>query len=345
MTIQNIIVHEVQKNQDVHDRKQENPIDGHAENLSSELSALFRKTGLNTGQFEAPEKDDDPVPHFVTLLNNHWSDGKFDDFVAFSVSASEEFKRKLDDASASALGGYLLFNHYTHGDEYFLSVVLLRKKNSLSLGADLSISGVESIDLDKLHMAARINLTKWIAGDSERYVSFQTGKKTDEVRQYFSRFIGCIEYTQSSVDTNHLVDVTVKFCCEQSFDADRAEAVKQFVFERCIEWMDEGKPVYLDSISKLLDTQYTPEREGLFLELAQAEPFNLTNEISVRRTELRRLTRYAGRDKRMSISFKSDLYGREIQYDPEDDSLTIFGIPEALKAQLQQAENDRELES
>ena len=131
MSIENIIVHEVRKEEEqvntvLHTRDEENEVDTHAEQLTSELSNLFRKTGLNTGQFSRPESENDPEAHFVTILRENFIDQSFSGFVEFTKAATREFKRKLDQSSSSK-GGYLWFNHYTHNAEHFLSVVLLRK--------------------------------------------------------------------------------------------------------------------------------------------------------------------------------------------------------------------------
>ena len=104
VTIKNIIVHEVKKDDGESDfkldpREEENPIDEHAEKLVKELTSLFRKTGLSTGKFVTPETEDDPKPHFVTVLENHFDGSSFDDFIAFSKAETE------------TLGSVLTFQH------------------------------------------------------------------------------------------------------------------------------------------------------------------------------------------------------------------------------------------
>lgn len=78
---------------------------------------------------------------------------------------------------------------------------------------DLSLDPVEGIDLDKLHMAARVNLSDWRANDplKTRYISFRVGKSSGGVTDYFSDFIGCQEYTVAKEDTADLIDITIEF--------------------------------------------------------------------------------------------------------------------------------------
>tara|TARA_B100000700_G_scaffold161345_1_gene178666 strand:- start:29919 stop:30950 length:1032 start_codon:yes stop_codon:yes gene_type:complete len=342
MEIENIIVHEVRKEEGqsvatIHPRGEENSVDEHARKLSTQLSGLFRKTGLLTGRFLVPEGPDDPQPHFVDLLENHFVSGSFNNFVSFSEAASREFKRKLDESGTSR-GGYLWFNHYKFNEEHFLSVVLLRKKSGLALSDELTLDQIEQLDLDKLHMAARINLTAWLSGTSSRFIAFRVGRGAKDVTEYFSRFIGCEEYTRAKIDTQNLVQVTKRYCALNDFTDEKTEVVKQFVFQRCSSWLDDSEPVLLDNISSLLDTSFNPPNAGRFLEIAQGDPFNLSNEIPIEKRALRGLTRYYGKTKKLSLSFDSDLVNTTVFYNEVDEEIRITDVPANLKQQLTSSE-------
>lgn len=337
MQIKHAIVHEVVKEEGTEavtliERDEENEINSHAQELSQQLSQLFRKTGLNSGGFIVPEDNEQP-PQFVNLLNQYFVDDNFIDFVSFSKSATKEFKKKLSKATGSK-GGYLWFNHYFHNSEAFLSVVLLRKKFGLSLSEDLTLDEIEQLDLDKLHMASRINLSAWKRGDSNRYISFRIGRGAKDVTDYFSQFIGCEEFTKAKVDTQNLVSVTKEYCRTNNFDDEASENIKQFVFDRCIDWLSNDSPVLLENISSALDTCFQPDKENTFLEIAQNEPFNLNNEMSVEKATLKSLTRYSGKSKNLSISFASDLLNVSVFYNSQNKSLRITDIPKSLLDQL-----------
>lgn len=340
MSIQNIIFHEVRKSEKeseatIFERKTENVINDHAQELGGQLSSLFRKTGLYTGQFTVSKSETDQKPHLVTLLEKFYDSKKevFTDFVVFSHAASEYFKLKLEE-SHSGKGGYLLFNHYIHNGSHFLSIVLLRKISGLSISAKLTLDEVERLDLDKLHMAARINLTSWLTGTSSRYISFRIGRSAKDVTDYFSKFIGCEEATQTRVDTRNLVLVTKLYCSENSFDDDKTMSIQEFVYERCIDWINDEQPVFIDKLSELLDSAYSPEENGRFLEIAQDDPYYLSNHLPVDRTALRGLTRYSGKTKKLSISFDSNLVNETIFYDGSNGHLKLTDIPINLKQQL-----------
>lgn len=340
MEIQNIIVHEVVKDEAgkdaiINPREDENAIDQHAKKLSSQLSALFKKTGLSSGSFSEENEDDDPRPTFLMLLEKYYIDNEFTDFVTFSKSATREFKRKLDGSSASK-GGYLWLNHYIHGEEHFLSVVLLRKQSGLAFSDGLKLGAIEAIDLSTLHMACRINLSNWKIDVSDRYIAFKIGRSAKDVTEYFGKFIGCEEYRQSKEDTIALVEVTKDYCSHHRFTDINVEEAKRFVFDQCKSWADNEEPTYIDKLSEMLDAKYNilENESGKFLEVAQGDNYELTNEIQINKSALRGLVRYAGQGKGISISFESRNLGSSILFNEAKRTLTIKEIPNALLAQL-----------
>lgn len=340
MTIKNIIFHEVRKNEAqqkalIIERNSENEIDDHAEELGLQLSGLFRKTGLYIGQFSKGESETDPKPHFLSLLEQFYNPEKkeFSEFVKFTVAATKYFKLNLDD-SHSGKGGYLLFNHYTFNDTNYLSVVLLRKISGLAISEKLTLAEIERLDLDKLHMAARIDITAWLKGETDKYISFRIGRSAKELTDYFSKFIGCEEATAARIDTQNLVQVTKRYCIENKFDDLKSQEVKDFVYERCTYWLDNDKPILIDTLSELLDGAFEPGKEGKFIEIAQNEPFYLNNNLPIERAALRGLTRYSAKTKKLSISFDSDLVGKSIFFEKETGHLKLTEIPEVLKQQL-----------
>jgi len=212
----------------------------------------------------------------------------------------------------------------------------LEKKHGLALN-DLTLDAIEQLDFDKLHMAARINLTAWKSGDSSKYIAFRFGRDAKGVTDYFSLFIGCEEYTRARSDTKNLVNVTIKYCEEHEFDNNLTETAKQFVYDFCLTSLENEQPVLLENISIALDAQYLtqePEKWGSFLETAQNDPFCLNNEVPIEKSALKGLTRYRGFNSKMSLSFDSQLLNNSVLYNESTDELTFTEIPSALKAQL-----------
>lgn len=337
MSIQHIILHKAKTGESLHCRDNENPINQHAEALNYQLNQLFINSGLCLGQFASSQSEDDKNTRLLGLINQHFQPPEFQDFVAFSKSVAEEFKYQLDNAKGKAKGGHLMICHSQIDQEDFLSVILLHNKSSLMLSEDLSLESIEHIDLDKLHMAARINLTAWLKGNSKKYIAFRIGRSSKEVTDYFSRFVGCHEYIHTKADTLNLVLVVNQFCKLHRFDEKKSFTVRKFVHEYCSERLSTGKLALVEDISQILDTHYNLEKKNSFLQIAQNPPFQLSNEINVHKSSLRKLMRYFGSNADLTINFSSTLLEKSIWYNKDSDTLTIQGIPEGLKIQLSQS--------
>lgn len=345
MEIKNVILHNLIKEEKstevvLKDRSEENEINDSALQLSKEVNEKFNSTGINTGYFEKAEEDEQPT-HFEYLLKKYYNDG-FDDFVSFTRSAAGYLKKQLALAP-TAKGGHLWFNHYTHSGEHFLSVVLLREKIVMRIDK-LELAQFDSVDLDKLHMAARINLTKWqnVNEQSKRYIAFKIGKEAKKITDYFAKFIGCKEFTQAAADTKSLVRCIEDYCHHHLFDADKIEMVKIKAHDQIIKWRKEDKQtIHLDALSTVLDATFLPadveeDNKCQLLYIAQSEPHCLNNEITTDVNALRRLKKYSGKNKYLSLSFDANLLGSSVVYDSRDGGiLTITEIPETLKDQLE----------
>jgi nucleoid-associated protein len=345
MDIRNIIVHEVDKYKSetsggtfvkVNPREETNPIDEHSINLVSQLSKLFRNTGLSSGNFKQPMDDNDDITDFEKLLKKNYLGQDFPDFVGFTKAAARNFSELLENAG-NAKGGYLWFNHYVYDEKTFLSVVLLRKKAALRI-KDLSLDPIEEIDLEKLHMAARINLSDWETNDplKTRYISFRVGRATGNVTDYFSDFIGCQEYTVAKEDTANLIDITASYCKHHKLSKDQTEVAKNEVHDKCRTWIADDKPVYLSNLSVLLDKVFSKEEDdsGVFLSIAQNEPYCLNEEVKIDKGVLGNLVRYRGHNSKMNISFDSNLLDETVIFHKKTGRLEFIEIPEKLLAQL-----------
>ncbi|MBO2563774.1 nucleoid-associated protein [Shewanella algae] len=343
MKILNVILHNIKKNEDksaVEEklRPNENENDDSANYLGKSINEIFNKTGLSMGHFIIKKNDDDVGSHVETLLKKYYVGDNFTDFVKFTQSCTLHLKKKLQDKSAiKAKGGHVWFNHYMHAEQHFLSIVLLRQKVSTRI-EDLSLKQFDSVDLDKLHMGARINLTKWSKSTgASKYISFKIGREAKAVTDYFSKFIGCEAFTAAKVDTRAMISVINSYCDTHNIENEKKEHLKSFVYTTIFDSLSKGDTtVKIDRISDLLDSKFEidEEKKGVFLKTAQGKPYYLNNEISPDKTELNRLKRYYGKNNDVSVSFSSNLLNVSVFYDKKKGVLTIKDVPEALKQQL-----------
>lgn len=338
VSISNLIVHEIQKNSSndkalLIARPEEMAVDDQALALSQKINDLFNRSGMNTGRFSNPDGSDEGS-QLPGLIKQHFDGAGFSDFVGFTKACAAEYVRHLEPVE-DVEGGLLWFHHYQVQDTSFLLIVLLKRKQGVVLNSDLSLEQINQIEMDKLHMALRINLSAWKAEDEARYIAFRFGRAPRHESDYFTAFIGCNEPAAAAKETRKLVDLTSAFCQEMNVPQKAAVELKRVVADRCLEKVEDKEPIELKEIAAEIETQFSADQASKFLDLAASESFNLEKEIFVEKAGLKKLTRYSGSNKTLTLSFDSDLLGESISFNEATQSLTINDLPRSLLKQLQ----------
>ena len=338
MSISNLIVHEIQKHEGERKailiaRPNENPVDGQAEAVSAQVTNLFNRSGMNTGRFSNPEGSDEGS-QFPALLVKHFKDDAFVDFSSFTKDCAAEYLKHLEPVE-EAEGGLLWFNHYELHDTHFLYIVMLKRKHGIGLGADLSLSQIEQIEIEKLHMALRINLTAWQSGDEGRYIAFRFGRAPKFESDYFTQFIGCDEPKVAAKETRKLVDLTSAFCQSEGLPSKQANEFKKVVSEHCQVKAQDREPLEIKAIASEVESRFSIEQANKFLEIADSETFKMEKEIFVEKAALKKLTRLSGSSRALTLSFDSELLGESVVFDADSGTLVIKELPKSLLKQLQ----------
>lgn len=337
MSITNLIVHEIQKHEGERKailiaRPNENPVDVQAQALSEQVTNLFNRSGMTTGRFSNPHGSEEGS-QLPALLTKHFKDNEFLDFANFSKDCAAEYLKHLESVE-EAEGGLLWFNHYELHDTHFLYIVLLKRKQGIGLGADLSLSQVEQIEMEKLHMALRINLTAWQGADEGRYIAFRFGRAPKFESEYFTQFIGCDEPKVAATETRKLVDLTSAFCQSEGFPSKQANDFKRVVSEHCQAKANDREPMEIQEIAREVESRFSVEQANKFLEIADSDSFKMEKEIFVEKAGLKKLTRLSGSSRALTMSFDSDLLGESVHFDADSGTLTIKELPKSLLKQL-----------
>lgn len=217
-------------------------------------------------------------------------------------------------------GGYLLFYLYEYQDKQYLNVILLRKTVGLTLDSDLSLDQIERLDLDKLHMAGSINLDDWLEGEIAKYICFKKSSRASDVTDYFSSFIGVSEYQSTAKDTQNLIDAVIKYCEDNGYTPELVEQTRQRALTYCNEKFENEEPLIMEEFSAFLDG----ENPHSFLQLAQSQEFDLTNEIFLDKRVLRKFVRINIKQGSINLAFDTGLLLTDnVSYSREQRSLTI----------------------
>ncbi|WP_325984959.1 nucleoid-associated protein YejK [Pseudomonas protegens] len=256
-----------------------------------------------------------------------------EDFIGFSRSAVEHLSKLMEESNLS-VGGHALFCHYQQGLTQYLVIALLQETEAVTVADGLALAPVRRLDLDRINLAARINLSEWKDNPKSRqYISFIEGKNGRKANDYFRDFIGCQEGVDGPGETRTLLKAFSDFVESEDLPENSAREKTQTLVSYSIAQSKLGEPVSLEELSELIDE----DRPKAFFDHIRNKDYGLSQEIPADKRTLNQFRRFTGRAEGLSISFEAHLLGSKVEFDQPGGTLILRGLPTQLVEQLKRA--------
>ncbi|PMH40605.1 nucleoid-associated protein YejK [Vibrio sp. 10N.286.49.B3] len=327
LQLSNVILHQLRKNdQDelsVHYRTESLPNDAATEKLVAELHRVFNsKAGKGFGSF----KSDSDFQLWLQELRRGERD-----FYDFSQQSGLRLKDELSKYPFAEEGTLILAEYQSLATDY-LFIGLLPSYESLKVTEGLEISATDYLDLAKMDIVARIDLTSYETDkESNRYLTYIKGRVGRKVADFFLDFLQAEVGLDTKKQNLVLMQAVEDFVSDSKLEKEEAVGYKKQVYDYCNEQLKAGEEVEVRELSNEL----SPSSDGTsFLEYTKAQGYELEESFPADRTTMRKLTKFVGAGGGLNVSFDSLLLGERVFYDPETDTLTIKGTPPNLRDQL-----------
>ncbi|MEZ5528992.1 MAG: nucleoid-associated protein [Porticoccaceae bacterium] len=305
---------------------------------------IFREAGEGRGAFP------DTFDHYIGLVNP-----SADNFLALSRFAMDELYAKAHD-SGPASGGYMLFADYVHQGDQFLLVAMIKQKEGLMLTEDLKPESLMALDLTKLHQAARINFTKYrafLSADAEAqaelvYLSFISPSQERGASGYFVTALGCQAGSTARKATDSLIKASAAFFRDNEEIKDRRLEFR----DELLEYIDSkvksesGEFIRLSEVDAIARKYMPADQPGKQDELSEAFIAFLNNEENAVPSEfkasdlaLKQYQKMTVKSDHWQIKFDRSALGDNdeaaIYYDEDANKIILKGVPEGMKAILE----------
>ncbi|MGF1720233.1 nucleoid-associated protein YejK [Vibrio kyushuensis] len=327
LQLSNVILHQLSKNdQDeliVNFRSHSLENDGSTEHLVAELHRVFNaKAGKGFGSF----KSDSEFQSWLQELRQ--GDKNFYDFSQLSANRLKQELAKYPFADE----GILVIAEYQSLATDYLFVALLPSIQSLKVTEGLEISATDYLDINKMDIVARIDLSSYETDkESNRYLAYIKGRVGRKVADFFLDFLQAEVGLDTKQQNQVLMQAVQDFCSDSKLEKEEATNYKKQVYDYCNETIKSGDEVQVRELSGELPQS----QEGTsFLDYTKEQGYELEESFPADRSTMRKLTKYVGAGGGLNVSFDSLLLGERIFYDPETDTLTIKGTPPNLRDQL-----------
>jgi nucleoid-associated protein len=279
---------------------------------------------------EEPSAREEPTPHavtFKTMLEDMQSEKQ--DFVEFSIQASEMLKKSLID-TGNLETGFVLFSHYQFLATDYLMIAIINTKQHVEINRDLELTSSDHLDLAKMQLAVRIDLTQLaVSAEQQRYISFIKGRMGRKVSDFFMHFIGCEELVDVKQQNKQLLTTVDAFLSAEQLDPQEKHQARETVSNYYKEKLELGEDIQIQELAAKLPSDHVS-----FEEFNQGAELPLEETFQADRGVLKTLAKFSGQGGGISLSFERKLLGERVSYDAGSDTLMIRGIPPNLKDQL-----------
>ena len=325
--LSNVILHQLRKNDSdelvVNFRADSLANDASTENLVAELHRVFNsKAGKGFGSF----KSDSEFQNWLHELRK--GERSFYDF-------SQESANRLKDELSKypfADEGILVIAEYQSLATDYLFVAIIPSNESLKVTEGLEISATDYLDLSKMDIAARIDLTSYETDkESNRYLAYIKGRVGRKVADFFLDFLQAEVGLDTKQQNQVLMQAVEDFCADAKLDREEKMSVKKQVHDYCNGQKKLGEEVCVKELSGEL-----PDfgDVGSFVNYTQDQGYELEESFPVDSACVRKLTKFVGAGGGINLTFDALLLGERVFYDAETDTLTIKGTPPNLRDQL-----------
>lgn len=300
----------------------EKPVQAASDKLTDDLTERYTgRAGKGYGKFE-DDRDSYPMgnivdDYFITRRTN---------FYDTSIRMINHLKARADDEHLST-GGYVIIAHTEVNGNHYLMVAILTSAMGSSV-QDFDIQSSEYLDIAKLRVAGRIDLTGW-QGGKERYISFLKGQNT--IAGYFKKFLGCNDILAAKQETTKLRDALLQFATERNLEPEAREEFLNRAHDKLKQLNKNGDEFETQTFANEL----WPGEPELLIEKLTNEDLQFSDGFVPDSGVIRSLVSFKGKSKHWSLKFeRAALHEGSVIYDRATNKLILTEIPDTLKDEI-----------
>lgn len=224
-----------------------------------------------------------------------------------------------------ATGGYVLFLRYTNlGDDWVMVVVLKLKAGAGVDPITMDLQRTLTLDISKLHEAARVNLTKW-AADTQPYLSF-VKPKGSKVSDYFRDALACLNFTNSKHHTEQVIQALGAFIDARPDIADQDKGARLIDARQKLYDCFVANPTEI--VLATISASVMPLDPIAFTAFIRTGPsaanYQINDSFKPDRSTYSRIKRLRGKMGSVTVSFDvDDVRAQRVRYDPTTNTLVL----------------------
>lgn len=302
-------------------RTEELPLEGYSEELFAKLkSGFLSRISREHGSFDA-ESGQSPLQ---SGLENYL--GEEQGFVEMSNIITQSFRKLLEQVKVSFNAQLLLFEEQAL-DHHLLHLFVAGEQQGLRINESLDIVPSHTLDTGATLFGIKVDLAEWRERRDYAYLSLLPPRGNPPLLEAFRTFTGFANGLNKQEATLTFLEGVEAYARE--LPKEKVDDYRNQVVEFCMEREEQDAPVSLNELAGTIDGIDTESFVKTVGQHTEEQP-----EVMLDRRSLRRYVKFAGREKDLAISFNSYQLNKRVSYDADTDTLSIEGVPKALRKQL-----------
>lgn len=297
------------------------PLDDGVQQLADSLKgSFFSRIGRQHGSFES---EGEPSPLASGL--QAYAD-KQQDLLQLSSGLLEVLKDRLAGHEQDLDCHVVCFTE-KQGDGRMFYLLFAGHKTALAIGEDLAVRETSYLDLGPSLFGIKADLTEWLHKRHYAYLSLLAPSRAG-LAEIVRELMGFEPGLDKADSTETFLAGVEAFAGR--LPEERQAAYREQVVGYCTEREQCDAAIDLRELGAAMEgidgddfarfmADYTPEDD---------------ERLMMDRRSLRRYVKFTGRERDLAISFAASQLNSRVHYNPDRDSLSIDGIPRALREQL-----------
>ena len=297
------------------------PTEGESEQLLAELKRSFlARISREHGSF-SKEKGESG---FADELNKFLD--KSATFLEMGAALAQRLEALIESLKIE-FDAHLLFFIEKSLNNHFFYLFVAGMREALTIDSELQVTTCHSIDTSTSLYGIKVDLIEWREHGNYAYISLLPPRHS-EMSALFYQYTGFVNGIDKTEQTLAFLNGIESY--SKSIPEDQQNDYRTKIVDYCVECDEMDAPVDLSTLANTVEgidrdeflrvmSDYTPEEE---------------NQLMMDRRSLRQYVKFAGRERDLAISFSAHQLNNRVRYDSHSDTLSIKGLPNALRKQL-----------
>lgn len=207
-------------------------------------------------------------------------------------------------------------------------LLFIATNSVFEIAQDLSVASRESLDFGASLFGIKVDIKEWKQEQNYAYLSFVAPRSGRELIEAFTALTGFSKGIDKKEDTQTFLKGVEAFA--DQVPEDQVNDYRNQVVDYCLEQDQRHEPIDVRDLAMSVDSVDSDAFSQFMSDYSARDAGGLRMD----RQSLRRYVRFQGRERDLAISFSSHQLNNRVHYNQDTDTISITGIPKALRRQL-----------